>query len=630
MGEEVQAILDGYVPYLRDYMERGIFSEPEIKAIVSRRRDSEYLLKRREARKSDFLRYAETETKLEHLRKLRWERIVRETNPKKKGGIGDGHIINNVHFIFRRAVKKWRGDLGLVMQHIQFCKETESNQMLGVVYADALKIHPRNVSLWIDAASHEYFGGVLNGSIKSARVLLQRALRINGKSIELWVQYAALEWHYATKLRGRRDLLKIGFVSNAEENEADEYGVQGLIDGGVPRFIFKKAIEKIPESLKLRLDFLDLCSQFPGTEKVMEEILTSIETDFGDNEDAWIARASHALYSRTIDDDDDKDLVDKDNGDSPFDGTSLLAKNVISALDVLDEASRHLPHSSKLISHNSRFMEKILMEECRGDDNEDVSQLLQKRIERLYERAKDNLDATMYEAYSNFLAFRCGSLNKACELLEGATADEKCRESASLWVKRSKMEQMRQDDDDLSSDVPMSILRCAAKAIPSTKEGHISILLATLDLSLTRTRPESKHDCHSLFSRILLLLLNNLSGSKGINSNSDANMEQLGDLCCRYLKYSLVKGVDEGRSTYKYIMKTLAGYESVGIYENKEMLSFFDLCLEIERLVGESGHSKKGKTIKRKRKIYESAIKFHGDTLAGEYRKRMKSELGMN
>mmetsp|Transcript_130 Transcript_130/g.244 ORF Transcript_130/g.244 Transcript_130/m.244 type:complete len:630 (-) Transcript_130:235-2124(-) len=629
MGEEVQAILDGYVPYLRDYIERQIFSEPEIKAIVSRRRDSEYLLKRREARKSDFLRYAETETKLEHLRKLRWERIVRETNPKKKGGIGDGHIINNVHFIFRRAVKKWRGDLELVMQHIQFCKETESNQMLGVVYADALKIHPRNVPLWIDAASHEYFGGVLNGSIKSARVLLQRALRINGRSIELWVQYAALEWHYATKLRGRRDLLKIGFVSNnnAEENEADEYGVQGLIDGGVPRFIFKKAIEKMPESLELRLGFLDLCSQFPGTVKATEEILTSIETDFGDNEDAWIARASHVLHAGTTNGNDD--LVDKDNDDS-FDGTSLLAKNIVSALDVLDEASRRLPHSSKLILHNSKFMEKIFVEECLGDDNDDVSQTLQKRIERLYERAKDNLDATMYEAYSDFLAFRCGNLSKACELLEGATADEKCRDIASLWVKRSKMEQMRQDHDDSTSDVPMSILRCAAKAIPSTKEGHISILLATLDLALTRPRPESRHDCHSLFSRIMLLLLNNLSGSKGTNSNSDANMEQLGDLCCRYLKYSLVKGVDEGRSTYKYIMKSLAGYESVGMYEKKEMRSFFDLCLEIERLVGGSGHSKKGKTIKRKRKIYESAIKFHGDALAGEYRKRMKSELEMN
>lgn len=599
------------------------YGQPEIKAIVSRRRDSEYLLKRREARKADFLRYAETETKLERLRKLRWNRIVRETNPKKKGGIGDGHVINNVHFIFRRAVKKWRGDLELVMQHIQFCKETESNQMLGVVYADALKIHPRNLSLWIDAASHEYFGGVLNGSIKSARILFQRALRINGKAIDLWVQYAALEWHYATKLRGRRDLLQIGFVSNdAEENGADEYGgVQGLIDGGVPRFIFKKSIEKLPDSVELRARFLDLCSQFPGTEKATEEILNSIETDFGDSEDAWIARASHALHAVPISGEDDK-IDDKESHEG-----GLLAKNIIAALDILDQASRRLPHSAKLIMHNSKFMEKIMEVECRGDDNDDVAQLLRTRIDRLYERAKDDLDATMYEAYADYLALRCDNLNKACELLESATTSEKCKGIASLWVKRSNMEQMRQVDS--SSDVPMSILRCASKVIPSTKGDHIIILLAMLDLTLTSVRSKSRHDCHSLFSRIMLLLLNNLSGSKSIKRNSDATMEQLGNLCCRYLKYSVVKGLEEGRSTCKYIMKALAGYESVGMSENKEMRSFFNLCLEIERLVDRSSHSDMRKIKKRKRKIYESAIKFHDNVIAGEYRKRMKAELEM-
>jgi len=33
------------------------------------------------------------------------------------------------------------------------------------------------------------------------RVLMQRGLRTNPKSVALWVGYAQLEWHYATKLR---------------------------------------------------------------------------------------------------------------------------------------------------------------------------------------------------------------------------------------------------------------------------------------------------------------------------------------------------------------------------------------------------------------------------------------------
>ena len=63
---------------LRDLMDRQIFSETEIKAIVSRRRESEYLLRRRTARKADFLRYIEAEMNLEKLRNLRSIKRKRE------------------------------------------------------------------------------------------------------------------------------------------------------------------------------------------------------------------------------------------------------------------------------------------------------------------------------------------------------------------------------------------------------------------------------------------------------------------------------------------------------------------------------------------------------------------------
>lgn len=47
------------------------FLQEEIKAIVQKRRDFEFLLRRRTARKADFLRYIEYEMNLEELRRLR-------------------------------------------------------------------------------------------------------------------------------------------------------------------------------------------------------------------------------------------------------------------------------------------------------------------------------------------------------------------------------------------------------------------------------------------------------------------------------------------------------------------------------------------------------------------------------
>jgi U3 small nucleolar RNA-associated protein 6 len=49
----------------------GSLVQDEVKAIVKKRRDFEFLLRRRTCRKADFLRYIEYELNLEELRRLR-------------------------------------------------------------------------------------------------------------------------------------------------------------------------------------------------------------------------------------------------------------------------------------------------------------------------------------------------------------------------------------------------------------------------------------------------------------------------------------------------------------------------------------------------------------------------------
>jgi len=97
MAEHVQASLDRMVAPLRDLMDRQIFTEEEIRAVVSRRRESEYLLRRRAARKADFVRYIEAETLLEKLRVLRTARRKRDHRKARRetGLAGDGDADDN-------------------------------------------------------------------------------------------------------------------------------------------------------------------------------------------------------------------------------------------------------------------------------------------------------------------------------------------------------------------------------------------------------------------------------------------------------------------------------------------------------------------------------------------------------
>lgn len=57
MADTVRGIMEAQVPELEDYARRGYFSRAEIASIVQMRQKSEYSLRRRNANKSDFLRY---------------------------------------------------------------------------------------------------------------------------------------------------------------------------------------------------------------------------------------------------------------------------------------------------------------------------------------------------------------------------------------------------------------------------------------------------------------------------------------------------------------------------------------------------------------------------------------------
>ena len=89
MADTVQELLEDMVPELEDLARKRIFSQPEIKEIVRRRRDFEYKLKRRESQKSEYLRYVQYERTLDKLRKRVMDlpdQVKKIRRPHKKTG----------------------------------------------------------------------------------------------------------------------------------------------------------------------------------------------------------------------------------------------------------------------------------------------------------------------------------------------------------------------------------------------------------------------------------------------------------------------------------------------------------------------------------------------------------------
>lgn len=102
-------LLEEMVPELEALEGRGYFSRQEIRAIVQKRQDYEYALKRMAAVRVDYLRYIEYEERLEELRVAR--RASRGISGKK--GFAEFCIVRRIHFIYERATRKFRWVLGV-------------------------------------------------------------------------------------------------------------------------------------------------------------------------------------------------------------------------------------------------------------------------------------------------------------------------------------------------------------------------------------------------------------------------------------------------------------------------------------------------------------------------------------
>lgn len=147
---------------------------------------------------ADFLRYIEYELNLEQLRKIR-----KKQSENQKSTFGDRSIVQNIHFIFQRATKRFHGDIPLWVQYLDFCESTKSTKQFSKTVTKALQLHPRAEGLWIRAASKQW---EIYRDMRTARHLLQRALRLNRRSRKLFLEYFRLECLNISHLAERREV----------------------------------------------------------------------------------------------------------------------------------------------------------------------------------------------------------------------------------------------------------------------------------------------------------------------------------------------------------------------------------------------------------------------------------------
>ncbi|KAG7446482.1 uncharacterized protein BT62DRAFT_1021837 [Guyanagaster necrorhizus] len=294
--ERVQFQQEQMLAELKDLVEKNLFTIKETKFIVKKRTVFESALVRRVAKKADFLRYSAYEMGLEQLRRKRAERL---NLPRSPATISDYALVRRQFHIFERAVKRFRSDVGLWIQYIELAKREGARTLAGRVTARALQLHPNTPALYILAASHE----ISHLSLSAARALLQRGVRLNADSIDMWREYVKMELGFIESLRRRWDVLgieeddktaaerdralmvdefrgqddvnSIEVEDDAEKDEGEEARKE-IMKGAIVKSVICNAIEALPK-IELFESLNDVITQYPVQPSLRESLVAHLD-----------------------------------------------------------------------------------------------------------------------------------------------------------------------------------------------------------------------------------------------------------------------------------------------------------------------------------------------------------------
>lgn len=412
MADTVRRVLEEMVPELEDLEQRGYFNKNEIKQIVQKRQDFEYNLRRRAALKADFLRYIEYENKLERLRQIR----RKQRSIDGPSTLADHCIVRRTHFIFERALRKFRGDLSLWSRWLKFCQDSKSTRQISRVLSRALQLHPNCASLWTYAAAWEFEH---NANAVAARALMQRGIRMCKDAPSLWHEYFRMELLYAARLVARRQVLGLTIdkdtVIGATMTSDQDAAAALVLKGAVAKVVYNSAIDTIRDSLEFRAGFLEVLQsvELPAKEELETFILNDIAAVFENTPGAVALQARRAMAAAALREQEDTEAQDE--------GMSLHA--IQAGLEVFssslqESSSREL--YDKLIEYLEEHIQTALEWRNTTSQSGQIAAVLVQECIKVITEAKESGHASPQAVLTLTRAhLRLGQLNEALQAAGG-------------------------------------------------------------------------------------------------------------------------------------------------------------------------------------------------------------------
>ncbi|GAB2301069.1 hypothetical protein Dimus_035105 [Dionaea muscipula] len=611
MADVVQLRLERMVPELEDLEERGIFTRQEIAEIVKRRRKFEYRIQRPSPLKQDYLAYIEYEKQLDALRKLRKKAISRELKAdgveKKRRGrrrsVSDFAGVMRIVRIYSMATIRFKGDIELWFQFLEFCKERKHGRMKKAL-VEAIRFHPKVPDLWIYAAAWEFDH---NLNVEAARAIMQSGLRACPSSEDLWVEYLRMELTYLNKLKTRKVILgeDVGSLiregNGADEQWKDENkdlfmaleeqkGDKGLDEEngesrekvdlfreqgfGILRAVYRSAVENLPASFSLRKRFFEIleATDLAHSEEMREEILADMKQEFSKDPEYWDWLAKLEINDPGL-------VLDI--------GVENVRFQVDKAIQVYEEALKILAAAS-VVDLYIRFLMHVVE---KGDESGILS----------------TSDHT-----SKYITHLIGVFERAAAM--GCLTGNLARQHISLFLQMGRFDEARQ---------------LAEKYCEGAFSNAVQLwdLRVSIEMKCMTRTPQSKTDLSSIFE-LLRKVLTNAAVSDAENlwlmalkffANEKRYFEKLVELSI----LSLVRdgGSEDGFSLSSVIVDMVL--EKDGINKARDLykrfaslphpgFALYKHCIELEKNLAAAG-DKEG--LKHARKLFESALSTYKEDI---------------
>lgn len=280
MAEIVQQVLESSIQELTVLEKYNLFESDEIKAILKKRREFEYRLRKVKKSKDDFLRYITYEESLLKLIRIRREKSGLEIDKNEI----EKSVLDRIRNLFEFTINKFKSDIPLWLSYINFNKNQNHFDQVSMLYFRMLQVHNKDW-LWLQFAKFEFEE---RASSETARKVFLRAISFHSDSKQVWHEYFRFELLYCSKIQQRYKILASSNSSELDEKQEHD----AIWNGQLACIVYKHAINVFTD-FEFASSFIDICNKLSHetTKEVKIFIFDNLKSRFGSCEKYYNALA---------------------------------------------------------------------------------------------------------------------------------------------------------------------------------------------------------------------------------------------------------------------------------------------------------------------------------------------------